>query len=221
MADVVIISGSGPYADLWHPFPATSTRLAELVVALGHQVTVSDQVEKALLSLGEPDLLVINIGNPRPARPPSIMNEIQDVLLGHLARGGAVLAMHASATSFTTMPRWPELLGGRWVRGTTMHPPLDLARIRLHPHRHPVVTGLSRVEVWDERYSYLKVFDDVTILGDHTYDGLDHPMIWAREAGPGRVVYDGLGHDARSFDSAAHRELLRRSVRWLLREPLT
>ena len=28
-----------------------------------------------------------------------------------------------------------------------------------------------------------------------------HPMIWAREHGAGRVVYDGLGHDARSYDS--------------------
>ena len=32
-------------------------------------------------------------------------------------------------------------------------------------------------------------------------------MIWAREHG-GRVVYDGLGHDARSYDSPAHRDLL-------------
>ena len=40
-------------------------------------------------------------------------------------------------------------------------------------------------------------------------------MIWAREHGAGRVVYDGLGHDSRSYDSPAHRDLLRRAVDWL------
>ena len=54
----------------------------------------------------------------------------------------------------------------------------------------------------DERYSYLDVRDDVVVLGDHEHDGLIHPMIWAREHGAGRVVYDGLGHDLRSYESA-------------------
>jgi type 1 glutamine amidotransferase len=41
--------------------------------------------------------------------------------------------------------------------------------------------------------------------------------VWARESGPARVVYDGLGHDTRSYDSAGHVDLLRRTVGWLLR----
>ena len=48
-----------------------------------------------------------------------------------------------------------------------------------------------------------------------TSAGARHPMIWAREHGPGRVVYDGLGHDARSYDSADHRALLLRAAAWL------
>jgi len=28
-------------------------------------------------------------------------------------------------------------------------------------------------------------------------------------------VYDALGHDARSYDSPEHAEILRRSIRWL------
>jgi type 1 glutamine amidotransferase len=32
------------------------------------------------------------------------------------------------------------------------------------------------------------------------------------------VVYDGLGHDGRSFDSPGHRALLRRAVDWLTHE---
>ena len=146
------------------------------------------------------------------------MIEIQEALLAHLDGGGGLLGMHVSATSFTTMPRWPEILGGHWVRGTTMHPPLDLARIRLHAGVHPVAGDDTELEVLDERYSYLDVRDDVVVLGDHEHDGLIHPMIWAREHGAGRVVYDGLGHDPRSYDSPAHRDLLGRAVSWLTAE---
>ncbi|HEY5784877.1 MAG TPA: ThuA domain-containing protein [Microlunatus sp.] len=224
MGEVVIISGAGDYADPWHPFAATSARLAELIASLGHRVQVSETVEESLLSL-DAQLVVINIGNPIPPRPASTMIEIQRALLRHLDDAGGLLGMHVSATSFTGMPRWPEILGGHWVRGTTMHPPLDLARIRLHAGFHPVASGSTGIdgagidgagiEVLDERYSYLDVRDDAVVLGDHEHDGLVHPMIWAREHGRGRVVYDGLGHDARSYDSPGHRDFLRRAVSWL------
>ncbi len=214
MAEVMIISGAGPYVDPWHPFAETSDRLAEVLTTAGHRVELSETVEETLRAPSAWDLLVINIGNPSPPRPEPLMLEIQQGLLAHLAAGGGLLGMHVSATSFTTMPRWPEILGGRWVRGTTMHPPLDRARIRLRPG-HPVVADAVTIEVQDERYCHLAVADDVTVLGDHEHEGVRHPMIWARQHGPGRVVYDGLGHDARSYDSAGHRALLRRAATWL------
>lgn len=215
MAEVVIISGAGAYADPWHPFAETSARLAEVIGSFGHRVEVSAAVEDSLRSLPGHRLVVINIGNPSEPRPASTMIEIQQALLDHLDGGGGVLGMHVSATSFTTMPRWPEILGGHWVRGTTMHPPLDLARIRLLAVDHPVAGGDTELEVLDERYSYLDVRPDAVVLGDHEHDGSVHPMIWAREHGTGRVVYDGLGHDLRSYESAGHLDLLRRAVSWL------
>ncbi|HEY5979712.1 MAG TPA: ThuA domain-containing protein [Microlunatus sp.] len=218
MTDVLIISGSGDYADPWHPFAETSARLAALAREAGHRVEVSEEVEQSLRSLTDTRLLVLNVGNPTIPRPAATMIEIQRSLLAHLDGGGGLLGMHVSATSFTTMPRWPEILGGHWVRGQTMHPPLDLARIRLHPGFHPVVGDVSTIEVLDERYSYLDVRKDALVLGDHEHDGLAHPMIWAREQGSGRVVYDGLGHDMRSYDSEEHRALLRRTLAWLAAE---
>lgn len=215
MAEVMIISGAGAYADPWHPFPETSGRLAELLTSAGHRVEVSETVEETLRAQRDAQLLVINIGNPVPPRPAAALVEIEQALLAHLAAGGGLLGMHVSATSFTTMPRWPEILGGHWVRGTTMHPPLDLATIALRRGVHPVVGDATSVEVLDERYCHLDVRDDVVVLGDHEHDGASHPVIWAREHGPGRVVYDGLGHDARSYDSDGHRDLLLRATSWL------
>jgi type 1 glutamine amidotransferase len=218
MAEVLIISGAGCYSDPWHPFAETSQRLADIIAGLGHEVTVSEAVEQALAEPGEPDLIVVNIGNPRDARPQSRVAAAERGLDRHLQRGGALLGIHVSATSMTTMTGWSQMLGGHWVRGRTMHPEQNLATIVVCPGAHPIVQGLSDFAVFDERYSDLHTNPDITVLCEHSTDGRLHPIVWARESGVARVVYDGLGHDTRSYESAGHVELLRRTVGWLLRD---
>jgi type 1 glutamine amidotransferase len=218
MAEVLIISGAGRYSDPWHSFVDTSQRLAKIICGLGQDVTVSEAVEQALAEPGEPDLIVVNIGNPREARPQSRIAAAERGLDRHLQRGGALLGVHVSATSLTTMPGWSQMLGGHWVRGRTMHPEQDLATILVRAGTHPIVRGLADFTVFDERYSYLHTNPDIALLCEHQTDGQLHPIVWARESGLARVVYDGLGHDTRSYESPGHVELLRRAVRWLLRD---
>src|SRR4029453_4419982 len=129
MAEILIISGAGCYSDPWHPFADTSQRLADIIAALGHEVTISEAVEQALANPGQPDLIVVNIGNPREARPQSRIDAVERGLDRHLQRGGALLGVHVSATSMTTMTGWSQILGGHWVRGRTLHPEQDLAYI--------------------------------------------------------------------------------------------
>jgi type 1 glutamine amidotransferase len=218
MAEVLIISGANCYSDPWHPFADTSQRLANIFGGLGHEVTISEAVEQALAEPGEPDLIVVNIGNPREARPQSRIDAAEQGLDRHLQRGGALFGVHVSATSMTTMTGWSQMLGGHWVRGRTMHPERDLATIVVRRGAHPIVRCMADFTVFDERYSYLHTNPDITVLCEHSTDGRMHPIVWARESGPARVVYDGLGHDTRSYDSAGHVDLLRRTVGWLLRD---
>ena len=216
MAEVLVISGAGDYSDPWHRFGDTSLRLAEIIAELGHQVKVSDAVEQALADPGEPDLIVVNIGKPREARPQSRIDAAERGLDRHLQRGGALLGVHVSATSMTTMSRWSQMLGGHWVPGRTMHPKQDLFTVVVHPEAHPIVRGVANFTVFDERYSYLHTNPDITVMCEQFTDGQFHPIVWARESGLARVVYDGLGHDTRSYESAGHLKLLRRTVGWLL-----
>jgi len=216
MAEVLIVSGAGCYSDPWHPFADTSRCLANIISELGHQVEVSGAVEQALAEPGDRDLIVVNIGNPRSSRPQFLIDNAERGLDRHLQRGGAMLGVHVSATSMTTMSGWSRMLGGHWVRGRTMHPKQDLATILVRSDAHPIVEGLADFTVFDERYSYLQTNPDITVLCEHYTDHQIHPIVWARLSGGGRVVYDGLGHDMRSYDSAGHVELLRRSLGWLL-----
>jgi uncharacterized protein len=216
--DALVVSGAGPYVDPWHDFPATSARLADILSGLGCSVDVTEQVEDALARPHDARLLVVNIGNPADPRPQEWMDAAADGLVRHLAGGGGLLGVHSSSTSLTGMRQWPEILGGRWVRGTSMHPPRAESIVSVTDVKHPITQGLSDFIVVDERYSRLHVQSGVTVLYEHHFEDSMHPLIWAQEYGGGRVVYDGLGHDVGSYEAPGQLGLLERSVRWLLRE---
>ena len=213
--DALVVSGAGPYVDPWHDFPATSARLAARLRNTGLTVDITTEVEAALADPEGARLLVVNIGNPDEPRPPEAMDQAAVGLERHLADGGGLLGIHSSSTSLTGMRVWPEILGGRWIRGRSMHPPRDQCVISVTGADHPVTAGLDDFPIVDERYSHLETQPDVTVLYEHRFHGLTHPLVWARTAGRGRVVYDALGHEVRSYDAPGHLALLARSVEWL------
>jgi uncharacterized protein len=214
--DALVISGAGPYVDPWHDFPATSARLADIVRGIGCSVDVNEGVEDALAGPHDARLLVVNIGNPAEPRPQETLDAAADGLARHLAGGGCLLGVHSSSTSLTGMRQWPKMLGGRWIRGTSMHPPLGEFTVSVTDARHPITQGLTDFSVVDERYSHLEVQTDVMTLYEHYVDGAAHPLVWAHEYAGGRVVYDGLGHDVGSYDAPGHVRLVERAVCWLL-----
>lgn len=225
----LLLSGSGRYADPWHPFAATSARVAEVLEGAGIATTVTEDVDAALsaLPITAPDLLVVNIGaadapfapgaEPEPAGP-EIDAASRAGLLAHLAAGRPLLALHVSSTSLHFVPEWEGILGGIWVRGTTMHPDYGRAHIHVETDAHPIVAGVHDFEVDDERYSFMRVAAEVRALAWHQHDGMRHPLLWTHASGPARVVYDALGHDSASYDSPGRRDILARSARWLLGE---
>lgn len=221
-AHAVIVSGGNRYADPWHPFPQTSAALARILTAIGLRVTVDDDPDTRLADLDGVDLLVVNIGNPGQSTSPAarVADEAaRQGILAYRERGGPLLAMHSSITSMIGMPEWEEILGAIWVRGISMHPPLDRAHIRVYPNRHEIVRGLSDFELDDERYSLLRVGRKTIPLASHELDGERQPLLWAHERDGARVVVDLLGHDSRSYESPEHREIIGRAARWLLGTP--
>src|SRR5699024_9887359 len=60
----LVASGSGRYADPWHPFPKTSPLLAEILSGSGFEVDVDDDVDASMGRLEGVDLLVVNAADP-------------------------------------------------------------------------------------------------------------------------------------------------------------
>ena len=219
MSQVVVLSGGGRYADPWHPFPETSAALADLVREAGFTVEVSDDPDAALAALDDAvRIIVVNAGDPQDAPPTDATAAAATALDAALDRGVGILAMHAAAASLRDLPSFEHALGARWVRDASWHPSIGEAHVHVVGN-HVVSDGLADFDVFDERYTGLHLLGTIEPIAEHEEEGTRHPLVWARELGRSRLVYDALGHDARSYESAGHRDLLTRALAWLAKAP--
>lgn len=217
--DVLVLSGEGRYADPWHDFAGTSARVAEILAGHGLRVEVRGTGSSEPV---DARLVVVNAGGGAdaiPGEPGDPGTAWRDAVVEHGLAGGPVLALHAATNTFYDEPRWPELIGGRWVPGTSMHPPKGEARVQVATTDHPITAGLpGELEIVDERYSFLDVSPTIVPLITQVHDAVAHPVVWTHEGGPtGRVraAVDTLGHDVAAYGDV-RADLLRREVDWLL-----
>jgi hypothetical protein len=209
-----------------HPWEITAGHLSAVIGSAGYDVNVTDDVEQCFASLGDCDLLAVNALRWRmlddryaAARAEYAFSPSPDgrkALREFLGRGGALLACHTAPICFDDWPGWGDMVGASWRWGQSSHPPLGPARVEVCRDSHPVVAGVAgEFEVVDEIYGRMDVRPDVDPLAWGSAGDGRHPVLWAREAAGGRVVYDALGHDERSFAVPAHQQILHQAVRWL------
>lgn len=223
---VLVLAGRGRYEDPWHDHAATSHLLARLFEAHGLEATVASLFPSTaeLIAARTHDLLVVNGGTGRV--DPEFDGTDEDwqpfhrALHDHVFSGAPLLVHHQGINAFLDDPAWPRIIGGRWVRGTTYHPPRSPALFRVIPSAHPLTEGLADIPVDDERYTLLAPEDGVVVTTTQLEAGIEHPTSWVNTAGGVRTVYDSLGHDARAFESPERVALLLHEVNWLLGRPL-
>jgi hypothetical protein len=227
---VVIFTGLSRYQDPWHPVAETSAEIAQVVRGLGLEPEMrTDESPDALADLTGVDLLIVNSGGGGPDNPITYDAAWQpsfDSVAAYAASGSAILAVHSSANGFPEWPAWGDIIGTRWIPGTSGHPEISLAVFEADPSAitHPVfadlvpVTGVTErpgVICYDERYWRMPLHAENTPLLGHETQGGWYPVSWSRN---GSVVFDGLGHDRRSYASAQRRQYLANEIRWLLRD---
>lgn len=228
---VLILAGGSPHA---HDFDGVGRALVATAREAGHDVTLVDHPELAVPMLtsqptsDRPDLLMIHglwwrMDGPaydrwRPDHGYVTTEEWRDAVSGYVAGGGSLLALHAAPICFDDWPEWGDIVGGAWRWGISSHPPLGPVAATV-VDGHPVVDGMpTELRLRDEIYGDLAVREGVDVLLQarrHPDDALQ-PIGWVHRFGRGSVVYDGLGHDARSLTDPDHRRLIAQAMAWLL-----
>lgn len=230
MRRVLLITGGPPYA---HDFPATGRELALIAEESGLAVELTDDVVDGCRRLARDgfDVVAMNAlrwrmlddryASWRADWELSLAREARDALAGFVRDGGGLVGNHTAAICFDDWPEWRAMLGAQWNWTRSSHPPLGPLTVRVpDARRHPLVHGLpATFDIVDEVYGNLDLEPDVTplVVGSHP-DGSEHPLVWARSYGAGRVVFDGLGHDVASLRNPPNRTILQRALRWVTEE---
>ena len=212
----LIATGTGRYGDPWHPYPATSALIAQVLEDAGFDAATDTDVEHAMASLADVDLLVVNAGDPWRGDAAAQESPVASVtgLAAALERGIGVLGLHAAVSSLRDYPCWGPAIGAVWLPGMSWHPPAG--RTIVHPtgaHGGPV-GDFEAFGVLDERYLRLQRLGTSTVVAEFEHCGVRHPAAWVGTHGRARVTADLLGHDESSYESAGHRDLVRRLARW-------
>ena len=114
--------------------------------------------------------------------------------------------------------RYQMMVGGRFL----VHPGDFVDYTVRFTGDHPIVAGLSDVDVHTEQY-YCHVDPGLTVLATSTFDGghgfpetagVRMPMAWVREHGAGRVFVSTLGHAPEDLAVPQTRTLTERGLRW-------
>ena len=135
-------------------------------------------------------------------------------IAGHVADGGALLAVHTALVCFDDWPEWIDLCGGGWSWEGSWHPEPGPIDVRIAAD-HPVTSGIGDFTIVDERYTDLTVAPGSTVLAVSPDDTGDQPVMWCTDHSGGRVLVDSLGHDTRSLTDESHVRLLHRAITWL------
>jgi type 1 glutamine amidotransferase len=159
------------------------------------------------------------------ASGPLFTGEQETAFRGFIEGGGGVVAMHAAGDS-SHGPGWytSELIGTTMV-GHPMRQQFQAATLKVEDRTHPATRHLAdRWTRTDEWYNFAAsprgLVDVLISIDEATYDpedrpmGDDHPMVWSRTIGKGRVLYSALGHSSESYAEPEHRQLIEGAMVW-------
>ena len=133
----------------------------------------------------------------------------EDGLLAFVANGKGLLGLHTATITFPRSTGYKDLIGG-WLDG---HAPYGPFPVTITDKHHPVTAGLSDFTITDELYA-CTCDPSIKVLATAQWKDKDHPMVWTKPYGKGRVCYVALGHDAAAFADATFRRLVCQASAW-------
>ena len=166
-------------------------------------------------ALDDFDVLVLGTGFTRTERnADGSVNRVSDLTPGQedgvfdfVGGGKGLVGIHG--TAWWIGGKAVDLIGGH----ANWHPPGATFTVNIADDGHPITQGVGDFEVEDE--IYMSAWDPaIHILATADWSDKQHPMVWVKPYGEGRVFYTTLGHGPGTFERPAMQRLVTQGVKW-------
>jgi hypothetical protein len=216
---------------IFHPFKESSLALEKILIKEGIESEITEDIEFGLKKIeeGDYDLMTVyalrwSMKKGTKYKPYRDQWEFNISASGRksihkfLEKGGGILGLHTAAICFDEWKDWISILGAKWIWGKSGHLPFGIVNTRTETIKHPIINNINAFNLEDEVFANLKMAKNITPLMSARVEGQDkwHPVLWARNFSNGRIVYDALGHDAKSINHPEHAKIIRRSANWAI-----
>ncbi|NUP23848.1 MAG: ThuA domain-containing protein [Streptomyces sp.] len=143
-------------------------------------------------------------------------------LAAYVEPGGGFVGVHAAACTEYDWPYYGELLGAWFDRHPEYQPGKALVEDRDHPATRHLPAVWDFVDEWyDFRRNPRGAVRVLVRADESSYDGggmgEDHPLVWCRAQGAGRVFYTALGHADEAYGDPDFRAHLLGGIDWAAR----
>ncbi len=208
-----------------HKWKETTAELKAIYAKSGKfDVDVLDDPEVPLFSdakaLAKYDVIVLNLNRNKrweSEREANFLNFVKD--------GGGLVVYHAANNAFDGWAEYDKLVGGTWrSKGTafptkgTFHPAYGAFEVEVIDKEHPITRGIASFKTTDEKYSNLKLQDNIHVLAHAMQDGKPQPLLFVSDYGKGRMFHTALGHDLNAMKTPEFAETLVRGTVWAARK---
>jgi scyllo-inositol 2-dehydrogenase (NADP+) len=191
----------------YHPFEACAEILSSHLRGQGIAEVAVTSDRKALTRLDKYDLVIMYTcaGKLTPAQ--------EKRLCAFVEGGGGFVGIHAANVMSEENADYLEMIGSRFVT----HPPITQFTVNV-TRDHQVTRRIDSFRVVDEFYICEKRTKRYQVLATALWQGQEHPMVYVRSYGKGRVCYIAMGHDERTLGDPMFLRLVGKAVQWAANE---
>lgn len=137
--------------------------------------------------------------------------EQEKALKGFLEDGKGLIPLHSATGCFKNSDWYINTIGGQFAshgvgdfKGTVTDP------------SHPIMSGLSEFETWDETYVHQKLNPEMTVLMERVEGNHREPYTWVLEPEDGRVFYTAYGHNDSTWTNPGFLKLVENGIFWAI-----
>ncbi len=201
-AKALILSKNDPH----HPLETLGERLMLWLADADVVVATETHDHADLEELADVDLCIVC------ATLDKLTREEEASVVGFVAAGGKLIAVHSAAVIHPDREAFIDLIGGRF----THHSPYHEFAVDLVAPEHGVVAGVEPFRIRDELYVLDRAPHGADVLATARWQGADQPLVYTRRHGEGAVLYIALGHGQAAYDHASFQRLMLQGIDWVL-----